>query len=121
MSKYLCVSRKRFEQVLGYSSWSVITITLLIFLSASLIEMDNLYIPINQSQWDIKIWCYDSVLFNERFCGDVFDDDGQQYYTMYTFVIMNLINIAIIGLWIYNKQTKFKFAWCENMPDRREE
>jgi len=117
--KHICINRKRFEQVLGYGSWSVITLTLLIFLSASVIEVSNQYLlPPSASTYGVFIWCYDSVLFNERFCGDVFDDDGQQYYSMYDFIIMNLINASVIGGYIYNKQQKFKFAWCENTTSK---
>lgn len=105
----ICINEKRLRQVLGYGFWGLITMTLVVFGIASYIELNNQYFE-EGSYFDK--YCHDSVLFeDDRYCYDIFDkDDGQQFWLMF---IPNIINIIIIGGWIYFKQNRLRFELCE--------
>ena len=99
MTKVICVNRKLFERTIGYGLWTILTVTLLTFLVASIIETEGM---------GNRVYCIDSILFENY--TDCFIPAEKKNTTL---IVMNALNIIFISLWIYNKQKTFKLSWCE--------
>ena len=113
--KEFCVNQSKFERCLGYGSWVIITITILTFLTASIIEMNNVYekpVIINDLV-NYTMSRYDSVLLNEPNCSRYWSMEGRTNESTIFFLGLNILNFGCIGYFIYHKQQKFKFKWCE--------
>lgn len=119
MVKIICVNKKRTEQVTGYGLWSILTIILLIFGTASIIEFNSFH-EANPEHDNFQIFqsytCInDDTLWKSNNC------EGGFYYNIRTIfmLIFNGMNFTIIILWIYDKQQKFKFSWCLNGENKK--
>ena len=128
--KTFCVSQKRFTQCVGYGLWSLLTVGLSILLFLSI----NDFRPTEENNFsDSEEWGCEVVpiFLNEvKICYnrnsslppmiahydyDVIVDNAVWGYKVFSLTAIALfIDVIVIGVWIYSKQTKFKFMWCEN-------
>ena len=115
--KEFCINQTKFEKVLGYGSWTIITTTLLVFLTISVIEMDSVYEKFTTTPTGAKIYdgasCYVSVFSNEPKCSTYWSMEGRTSEVFVLLLIGNSGNLSVLSLFIYNKQQKFKIKWCD--------
>lgn len=120
----VCVNKSKFEKSIGYGSWAIITITILAFQTISIIEMNNVYSEREPTCYGIVDdvdctpyltgrSCYDSILYDEPKCSRYYSMEGITQERVGFFLMLNIINFVVMGIFIYYKQQKFKFEWCE--------
>jgi len=112
MTRTICVNRKLFNKGLGYGCWTAITLTLLVFTSASLIETDISYTKESNGHRNSYLYV-DSVLFKGE--EDMYYKDGpfSIHLKNAILILMTGINFAVLIYAWYDKQKTFKLSWCE--------
>jgi len=123
----LCVNKKKTEQVLGYGTWLIITILLVVPWSASMIEASNTY-EVTSEYSDNSWLCTDSVLVHDPKANNAawdskicVDNDETIYFqiSVLFFSILNIINFIAWACVINGKQSKFNIMWCENKSSNK--
>ena len=121
----LCVNKKKTEQVLGYGTWLIITILLVVPWSASMIEASNTY-EVTSEYSDNSWLCTDSVLVHDPKAISLLWDsklcDSTMLYFQISVVFFSILNIINFGIWasvINKKQSKFNIMWCENKTSNK--
>ena len=109
MTRTICVNRKWFERGIGYGCWGIITVVLMTFTIASVIEMNNTWEK-QDDRWGKAKTCYQSIILNKPICTWWVDD---LYIANTGMIMMSIGNFVVIGFWIYIKQDSVKFSWCE--------
>ena len=113
----VCVNKSKFEKTIGYSSWAIITIIILTFQIASIIEMNNVYseskIRDTGEIYYTERKCYDSVIFDEPKCSKYISVELRTQERVGFFLVFTITNFIVMVVFIYGKQKKFKFEWCE--------
>jgi len=119
MVKKLCVSQRLFGKCLGYGLWSLATIGVLFALFASSYEVSTINEHVKDQPYGLDLeFCYTNVSdgFKERcysWGGWVTSNGPSERYMIS--ILLIIIDMIGIGSWVYYKQQKFKFAWCENI------
>jgi len=104
----ICINEKRFEQILGYGSWSLLTLGIISVLVASYFELPTRH----EETHDIVMYlCYQSVLENKDVCNNYYDDRTSNRF--YGSIIALIIDICLISYWINYKKHLLSFKLCE--------
>ena len=114
--KTFCVSQKIFTQSFGYGIWSLLTIGFCVLLIASTNEIPTITILPDDDAFSFndKI-CYQSFFGGEKCMSRVIWNQSITPVDCQPFsIVFLIIDFIVIGGWIYYKQSKFKFMWCEN-------
>lgn len=115
--KILCVKRSTFNKVLGYGSWSIITIGIIVLLVSSGLENSSLHHIDAEGVLDGRT-CYMNFFDSTEHCwsdrfvlysGGVTGPSERFSFS----IVCSIIDVFVIGSWIYVKQQRFKFGWCE--------
>lgn len=109
--KIYCLNKDKFMRCLGYGGWGTITFVLISLLVVNLIELEGGSF-VDRSFGGEFIYrtdfCYETILTHEGYCFP-----AKYYVFTIAFSLMNAANFIVIGIWIYDKQQRFKFGWCE--------
>lgn len=136
MTRKICVNRNYFEKGIGYGLWGFLTITMLFFTFGFMYEVstqemreqdiheckhyayDDDWNKVELDEpdcwdWVDKDYCREMFLRDITVCKDDYQWEKYDVSPQLFYFIINIINFVVIGLWIYNKQQKFKLSWCE--------
>ena len=114
--KTICINEKRFAQCIGYGLWSFVSIGLLFVIFASAQEIQTINEIENETLFrSDNTVCYINFFVGEK-CTTIFTwlYDGinpvdRHWWSM----VLSIINVIVIGIWIYYKQQKVKFSFCK--------
>lgn len=124
MNYLICINKKRLTQGIGYGLWGLITVGIIIMLLATNYEMTTLYEKDNGTGWKSdNEMCYDSV-FDGETCIQMLDyiyGTPKLWKVNAIMWIMLIIDVVIIGIWIYQKQTKVKFGLCDKTTIKKKD
>ena len=117
-TRIICVPKNRVQQCIGYGFWAIITVGIMSLFIASTVEINSIYKAEPVSQYESDRYCYVGVFDGIEYCMHVYayeDRKGLPHLTHMLSTIAVTINTIVIGFWVYHKQKKFKFSWCENI------
>ena len=115
--KIICVNRSAFEKCLGYGIWGLTSIFFVVVMFSANYEISTI----------TEFTDNDSFSYNDKICyTNVFDGYKEKCTTKIDWItritsnerftgssIINIINVLGVVLWIYTKQQKVKFSFCE--------
>jgi len=106
--KKICVNQSHFNKVVGFTLWILATSGILFIFIATSIELESNYLQKRDFPLVDK-WCYISVIDQIEQCR--YNDRVVNRYI--TSLLLLIIDGLILVFYIYYKQQRVKFGWCE--------
>lgn len=120
--KELCITHSAFNKIIGYGSWVIITSFLVLSVIFTYLENESIYQVVKDYDGFYGWYhCYNQFFSQSESCVNIARGiDSLFQARFYLSVILNVINLVVIGLWVYAKQQTFKFKFCEQKNEDRE-
>jgi hypothetical protein len=114
--KTVYINRKKFNQSIVYGLWSLLSVCLLVTVFISTSEVSSIY---EVELGSHALWIDDEVCYTNYFEGlkcvsklrwlSVYTPYDRQMFSL----ALSVFNFGFVGFWIYHKQQKLKFSFCE--------
>ena len=111
--KTLCISQSKFKKIIGYGLFGASLFGVILFMTANMIEEAKLQ-PVNIG--DRTFYEVHSVLNDQLFYVSSIDEKDLRedfHFIGIGCKFLFILHLTGLGVWIYNKQQRFKFSWCE--------